>query len=113
MLTPPPTSYTLKTVFDENPVIRNNKITTAFKAQSPRRAFGLSFAPGDRNLGMHETLPSSAEYVYDNKSVGADSLFTKFKERGSKSTRKMLISYLESWFEMTTKKGPGPGTYKH
>ena len=83
-MTPPSTSYTLKTVFDENPVIRNNKLTTAFKAQSPRRAFGLAFAPGYHNDRMHETMPSSAEYIYENKSVGTDSLFTKFKERGSK-----------------------------
>lgn len=48
-MTPPPTSYKIKTSFDgHSPTIRNNTLTTSFKQQSDRNAFTKAFTPGDR-----------------------------------------------------------------
>lgn len=81
-MTPPPDSYTIKTCFDgESPTIKKNHLTTSFKNQSSRDAYGKVFVPGTKSPKSHLNLPGPGHYSYKNMSIGTDALKFTLKSR--------------------------------
>ena len=82
MATPPPTSYTIKTCFDgESPTIKKNHLTTNFKHQSSRDAYGKQFVPGKGAEKANHDKPGPGHYTYSNMSIGTDALKYTLKSK--------------------------------
>lgn len=91
-MTPPPDSYLIKTCFDgESPTIRKNHLTTSFKQQCGRDAFGKVFAPGNKSPKEAAKIPGPGHYSYTNMSIGVDALKYTLKPRHKHARGKLPI----------------------
>lgn len=108
---PAPDSYTLKTCFDgESPTIKKNHLTTSFKNQSSRDAYGKQFiptrggSPSPTIAASRKEMPGPGTYSYTNMAIGTDAL---------KFTLKSRVKNLRGPEEMAKQQEiPGPGHYK-
>lgn len=103
--TPSPGHYPIWNTFDgPNPAIKLNALTTSFKQQSSRDAYGKVYVAGSRSPRGYEDMPGPGHYIFRNNSIGLDAV---------KFTLKPKFVSIHDPVEQARKQSiPGPGAYK-
>ena len=103
---PPPGAYKIKTTFDGfNPTICGNELSTKFKNQASRQAFGKVYVPGKRSESGYEKDPGPDHYHVSSKSV-------QYRHPGWSLVGRTPNVH-DPVQKAIRKMSPGPGAYKH
>ena len=104
---PPPGAYKIKTTFDGfNPTISGNDLSTNFKNQASRQAFGKVYVPGKRSESGYEKDPGPDHYHVAHKSVEHRAAGWSLRGR-TNNVHDPVQRAQRQWSP------PGPGAYKH